>query len=136
MAPHDALTGLPNRSLLMDRIENAIAGAERNKGQAALMFIDLDGFKAVNDTSMNSHSASTGGFIRRHRWDIMLITVRDASYWLGLASVLATLRCSGPSAFSLIARDRIDTSGLRKQPKNFEALVIQQTNRHSVVADD
>jgi diguanylate cyclase (GGDEF)-like protein/PAS domain S-box-containing protein len=50
MATHDNLTGLPNRSLLIDRIENAIAGAKRNKGQAALMFIDLDGFKAVNDT--------------------------------------------------------------------------------------
>ncbi|MBT7772043.1 MAG: GGDEF domain-containing protein [Rhodospirillales bacterium] len=50
MATHDNLTGLPNRSLLIDRIEHAIAGANRNKGQAALMFIDLDGFKAVNDT--------------------------------------------------------------------------------------
>ncbi len=50
LATHDALTGLPNRSLLRDRIDQAIVGAVRHKNIAAVMFIDLDGFKAVNDT--------------------------------------------------------------------------------------
>ncbi|MBC8241770.1 MAG: diguanylate cyclase [Alphaproteobacteria bacterium] len=50
LATHDVLTGLPNRGLLRDRIDNAIAGAERHKNIIALMFIDLDGFKSVNDT--------------------------------------------------------------------------------------
>ncbi len=49
-ATHDALTGLPNRVLLRDRLDNAVAGAERHKNIAAFMFIDLDGFKVVNDT--------------------------------------------------------------------------------------
>ncbi|HEY9050181.1 MAG TPA: diguanylate cyclase, partial [Gammaproteobacteria bacterium] len=47
---YDALTELPNRTLLNDRIENAISIAERNQQSIALMFIDLDRFKNVNDS--------------------------------------------------------------------------------------
>jgi len=49
-ALHDALTGLPNRRLLMDRLSLAIAHARRNTSTMAVMFLDLDGFKQVNDT--------------------------------------------------------------------------------------
>ncbi len=49
-ANYDALTGLPNRTLFMDRLTLAVNSAERNKVRVALMFIDLDGFKLVNDT--------------------------------------------------------------------------------------
>lgn len=49
-AQHDALTGLPNRLLLADRLRQAMAGVDRRGGRLAVVFIDLDGFKAINDT--------------------------------------------------------------------------------------
>lgn len=50
LAQHDALTGLPNRVLLQDRAEQAIAQAQRGGHRLALLYLDLDGFKQVNDT--------------------------------------------------------------------------------------
>ncbi len=49
MAYHDTLTELPNRDLFRDRLSQAIANAEREKSVLALMFVDLDKFKPVND---------------------------------------------------------------------------------------
>jgi diguanylate cyclase (GGDEF)-like protein/PAS domain S-box-containing protein len=50
MAHHDALTGLPNRVSLMEHLGHMIAAARRNDSQVALLFIDLDHFKRVNDS--------------------------------------------------------------------------------------
>lgn len=50
MALHDGLTGLPNRTLLMERLGQAFAMARRESRKIAVMFLDLDGFKKVNDT--------------------------------------------------------------------------------------
>ncbi len=49
-AQHDFLTGLPNRMLIEDRITQAISAAKRHGGQLAVMYLDLDGFKVINDT--------------------------------------------------------------------------------------
>ncbi|MBS1225227.1 MAG: Diguanylate cyclase with sensor, partial [Proteobacteria bacterium] len=49
MALHDALTGLPNRALFTDRMENALAAARRDQTRLAQLFIDLDKFKPIND---------------------------------------------------------------------------------------
>jgi len=50
MATHDILTGLPNRMLFMDRLKMALAHATRNKQKLAVMMLDLDRFKNINDT--------------------------------------------------------------------------------------
>jgi diguanylate cyclase (GGDEF)-like protein len=55
LATHDALTGLPNRTLILDRTEQVLARSRRSQSPAAALFIDLDNFKDINDTL--GHSA-------------------------------------------------------------------------------
>ena len=50
LATHDALTGLPNRTLILDRVEQLMLRARRDKTPLAALFIDLDNFKAINDS--------------------------------------------------------------------------------------
>src|SRR3546814_13621609 len=49
MAQHDPLTRLPNRTLFMDRLQTALARARRGNSQIAVMFLDMDSFKQIND---------------------------------------------------------------------------------------
>ncbi|MCK9200181.1 MAG: bacteriohemerythrin [Gallionella sp.] len=55
LAYHDRLTGLPNRALFFDRLSQAMSQARRNKKHVALLFLDLDGFKPIND--IHGHEA-------------------------------------------------------------------------------
>jgi diguanylate cyclase (GGDEF)-like protein len=50
LATHDALTGLPNRTLILDRVEQMLARSRRSQTPVAALFIDLDNFKTINDT--------------------------------------------------------------------------------------
>jgi diguanylate cyclase (GGDEF)-like protein/PAS domain S-box-containing protein len=63
LAHHDMLTGLPNRRLVTDRLEQAVAQARRKGGRVAMMVLDLDDFKIINDTE--GHAAG----------DAVLVTV-------------------------------------------------------------
>ena len=49
LANHDSLTGLPNRMLFFDRLQQALRNAHRHKQQLAMLYLDIDGFKGVND---------------------------------------------------------------------------------------
>lgn len=60
-AQHDPLTGLPNRALLADRLERALAAAAREGSCVGLMYIDLDGFKGIND----QHGHDAGDVVLR-----------------------------------------------------------------------
>lgn len=73
-AMSDALTGLPARPMFFDRLAQAISAARRNERQVALLFLDLDGFKAVND----QHGHDAGDVVLKavtHRW---LACVRES----------------------------------------------------------
>jgi diguanylate cyclase (GGDEF)-like protein/PAS domain S-box-containing protein len=64
-ALHDPLTGLANRTLLRDRLEHAIARSERERGATAVLFIDLDNFKTVNDS--HGHAAGDAVLVESAR---------------------------------------------------------------------
>jgi diguanylate cyclase (GGDEF)-like protein len=62
---HDSLTNLPNRALFMDRLRQAIARLERRRGSVAVLFMDLDNFKVINDS------------LGHHIGDLLLVSVSD-----------------------------------------------------------
>ncbi|MEQ6916604.1 sensor domain-containing diguanylate cyclase [Halomonas aquatica] len=73
LAYHDTLTGLPNRRLLVDRLELAIAACHRHERQMALMFLDLDNFKTINDT----HGHETGDALLKDVAERLLQVTRE-----------------------------------------------------------
>ena len=72
-ATHDQLTGLPGRGLFNDRLERALTNIRRSQLIAAVFFIDLDGFKAINDT----HGHAVGDAVLREVADRIRLAVRE-----------------------------------------------------------
>jgi diguanylate cyclase (GGDEF)-like protein/PAS domain S-box-containing protein len=91
LAYHDPLTGLPNRVLLEDRLEQAIAQAERNHSSVALVFLDLDNFKKIND----SLGHATGDALLKEVSLRLKLCVRDTD----------TISRQGGDEFVLILRE-------------------------------
>ncbi len=95
IALHDTLTGLPNRMLFHELTQAAVAAAERDGGRLALLFIDVDRFKAINDTL--GHAAGDAVLVAlaarlraavrasdvvcRHSGDEFLVLLHDGSHW-------------------------------------------------------
>lgn len=74
MAHHDILTGLPNRRMIDQRLDNELHRIQRNQLGLALLFLDLDGFKPVNDT----HGHAVGDLVLAEIARLLQATVRDA----------------------------------------------------------
>ncbi|WP_299040179.1 diguanylate cyclase domain-containing protein [uncultured Pseudokineococcus sp.] len=92
-ALHDALTGLPNRGLFSDRLDHALARAARQARDTSVLFLDLDGFKAVNDT----HGHHVGDLVlveAAHRVQGLLRPGDTAARWGGDEF---TVLCEGTS---------------------------------------
>lgn len=99
LALHDALTGLPNRRLLEDRMVNMLERAERNQTRAAILVVDLDGFKKINDT----HGHAVGDEF-----------LREAALRLGKVVRRAdTLARSGGDEFTILVSDIMQPNGAK-----------------------
>jgi diguanylate cyclase (GGDEF)-like protein len=74
MALHDQLTNLPNRVLLLDRLRHALSAATRTGRPVAVLYLDLDGFKQVNDHAGHER----GDLVLRETAEVLRSVVRDA----------------------------------------------------------
>ena len=98
-ALHDALTGLPNRLLFVDRLAQALRRLERRESRLALLFIDLDRFKVVNDTY--GHAAGD---------TVLVATMHRLEKVLRPGDTLARL---GGDEFTVLCEDLDDVPGVR-----------------------
>jgi diguanylate cyclase (GGDEF)-like protein/PAS domain S-box-containing protein len=100
LAYHDVLTGLPNRMLFQDRMQLAITQAKRDKTELALLFVDLDGFKSVND----SYGHAAGDRLLQMVAERLRACVREGD---------TVARLSGDE-FTVLLRDISDDEGVQR----------------------
>ena len=108
LAHHDLLTGLPNRVLMQDRIEQAIAQAHRNSTRVGLLFLDLDRFKNINDTL--GHAAGDRGLQEMARRPRGALRESDTIARVGGDEFMAVIHdFSDTRLLSEVARKILDT---------------------------
>lgn len=142
LAHHDVLTNLPNRRLTQDRIEQAIARAQRTNAQFAVMFVDLDKFKRINDAF--GHDADDqllkeaalrltaclrgGDTVGRQGGDEFIVLLNDISLDDDVVPVARKIREALSAPFNIRGEDmRVDASiGITVYPRDgtdFETLI-------------
>jgi diguanylate cyclase (GGDEF)-like protein/PAS domain S-box-containing protein len=119
VAMHDALTQLPNRVLFNQRLEQAIAQAQRHGRRLAVMFIDLDRFKVINDTLGHesgdqllrdvtqriTENLRTGDMVARLGGDEFVVLLEDVDDASGIVAVAEKLIASLTASFVISARE-------------------------------
>ncbi len=119
LANHDNLTGLPNRNLLLDRLAHAIAQSGRQSGKLALIYLDLDGFKQVNDTYGHDYgdnilkrvaerlraSLREGDTIARCGGDEFIIILENIDKRQTIVKLISKIKDSFSQPFVINARD-------------------------------
>lgn len=108
-ALHDPLTRLPNRILLQDRIEQAIEKARRKQEQFAVMFLDLDGFKGINDAY--GHQAGDALLLEVATRVRGLLRSQDTLSRLGGDEFVLVVAATDPEDAAMVAQRIIDAIG-------------------------
>jgi diguanylate cyclase (GGDEF)-like protein/PAS domain S-box-containing protein len=108
LAHHDSLTGLPNRNLLNDRMNHALARARRHGGRMAVLYVDLDKFKPINDTL--GHEAGDAVLVEVAKRLTSCIRSSDTVARVGGDEFVVVVEEIGvPAEAALVARKIIDT---------------------------
>jgi diguanylate cyclase (GGDEF)-like protein len=114
LATHDVLTSLPNRYLVLDRMEQNIRRCKRNDGKFAVLYIDLDGFKGVNDRF--GHDA--GDQVLKQIADRMVSAVRDTD----------TVSRIGGDEFAIILEDVKRADNAMRVAQKIRAKIEEEIN--------
>ncbi|WP_332671606.1 EAL domain-containing protein [Aromatoleum sp.] len=122
-ATHDPLTGLPNRALLLDRLHHALALAERRRTTMALLFVDLDRFKRINDT-LGHHAGDRVLQVVAARLTAAVRSGDTVARWGGDEFVVLMENLDDHLDAGLVARKMLDLLGCDVEAEPGTSLVL------------